>query len=94
MHRKTTLSKGAILVLSRVPAYKMDSFSPVNADRYRGNVHTKLGLVHDNLNHTVLKDKVSFLHLSRRSTFAALMSRKIRDNRKLNPTIQKKTLVD
>ena len=94
VHRKTTLSKGAILVLSRVPAYKMDSFSPVNADRYRGNVHTKLGLVHDNLNHTVLKDKVSFLHLSRRSTFAALMSRKIRDNRKLNPIIQKKTLVD
>jgi len=44
VQRRDIVAKGAILVLSRVPEYKMDTVAPVNADRYRGNVYTKLGL--------------------------------------------------
>lgn len=93
IYRKFTLSKGAILVLSRVPPYKMDAFAPVNADRYRGNVHSKLGLVHDNSRHLTLKKKVPFLHLSHRSSFVSFLSQKVRFSRKLSSTVKKESLV-
>jgi len=94
VQRKFTLSKGAILVLSRVPSYKMDSFSPVNADRYRGNVYSKLGLVNDNIDNLILKEKVPFLHLSHRFSFTTTMFKKIRSSRKVSPTINKRPLMD
>jgi hypothetical protein len=94
VQRKFTLSKGAILVLSRVPSYKMDSFSPVNADRYRGNVYSKLGLAHDNISHLVLKEKTPFLHLAHRFSFTTTMFQKIRSSRKVSPTLNKRSLMD
>ena len=94
IQRKFTLSKGATLVLSRVPSYKMDAFSPVNADRYRGNVHTKLGLTHDNLRSLSLSKGSSFLHLSHRSSFVAFLSQRIRHSRRVSPTVERGSLVD
>jgi hypothetical protein len=94
VHRKHTLSKSAILVLSRVPSYKMDSFSPVNADRYRGNVHTKLGLVHEDSNYPIFKEEVPTLHLSYRSSFTTIIAQNVKAARKINPTMKKKLLID
>ena len=42
--KKNVISRSSTLVLSRVPDYKMDWSSPVTADRFRGNVYSRLGL--------------------------------------------------
>ena len=56
---KNTANKQTVNVLSRVPSYKMNLYAPVSADRFRGNIHGRLGIV--NLTKSLTRYVPSFL---------------------------------
>ena len=47
IYPENAISKKTTYVLSRVPSYKMVPNSPVSADKFRGNMHKKLGILTD-----------------------------------------------
>lgn len=42
---RSILSRGTTYVLSRVPTYKMNTYAAVSADKFRGNIHSKIGII-------------------------------------------------
>ncbi len=63
-------NRRTINVLSRVPNYKMNLYSPVSADRFRGNIHGRLSII--NLTKLANQQVPSFL--TKLNTFSYLES--------------------
>ena len=63
-------------VLSKIPFYKMDSMSPVTADKNRGNIYKKLSLINlKKINkNTILNNSASINHINYNFKFLSLIS--------------------
>lgn len=60
-------------VLSKIPFYKMDSVSPVTADKNRGNIYTKLSLINfKKLNKNTITNNLALINYN--SKFLSLIS--------------------